>query len=205
MLHVGPEVGVVPVRLTKIEIDLQPMLSTRIHYFANNIAPKKRLHNAAGEVTLLEARAAGMRPVDPAADTASRVVHGETFVMIRREGKHLHAVFMEEAHPCVRIERGRVPGLVLFVVAGFLRRREFEKGPARVPPVLQPVESPVDSNSILDVPKGFERGLRSMMVIRTWLGNVFAHGPPALVRFGYANIALRRLEGLSDIQESGTL
>src|SRR4029077_7398939 len=136
MPAIGTKVCVVPVRMRKIEIDLQPVLAPCITHFSYYISFERRLHNAVSQVTTLEFGPPRRRPINTTLYSPFRVVHGETFVMIASDCEHLHPILFEELHPFIGIESRGVPGFVLLLIFLLLRGRQIQKWPTGIPPLL---------------------------------------------------------------------
>ena len=174
MRGVRAEVGVVPVGVGEIEVDLDIALVGGIGEFADDVAAEGGLHDGVGEVARLDAGASGRGPVGAAADSGFGVEHGEAFVVLGGEGEHLHAGLLEGVHPLAGVEGGGIPGLVERHVLLPVFQGHLEVRPGFRTAMPDGVDAPVDPDSELHVLKGFVCSRRGVVVFGD--GSVFNFG-----------------------------
>src|SRR5262249_46985307 len=116
MAAIRPKIGIVPIWMREIEINLDLSLVCGVAELLHHITFEGRFHDAVGQVALLHLWSSRGGPVDPLVYASLCVEHGETFMMFCREGKHLHATLMKNIHPSIGIETNRIPRFVQLVV-----------------------------------------------------------------------------------------
>ncbi len=162
---VGPEVGVVPVRVREVEIDFDVVTSSGGDEFRDHVAAERRFDDAVGAVAGLDLRTSRGSPVHAPGDARLRVEHREAVVVLRGEGEHAQAVVVEQLHPLLGVEAGGVPRLVSLLILLLLVERQLKERPRLAAGETLRVEAPVDADAVLDVLECLHRGGRRMFVV----------------------------------------
>ena len=134
---VRPENGVVPIQTREIQIDLYSLPVRLVGKLFHNVAFEWRLHDGLGKIAIFYLRSAGSGPVDAIFHPGSGVEHGKAFIVLRGEGEHSHAAFLERGDPVGRVKIGRIPRLVELVVFLAVLKRDLQERPGLRPPRCQ--------------------------------------------------------------------
>ena len=101
-LHIRSKIGVVPVRMREIQIDLDIPFVGCVTDFLHDIPPEWRLHDRVREVAWLPSLGPpGAVQLVRLLTLRFGVEQGEAFVMLGGQGEHLHSAFLESVHPPV--------------------------------------------------------------------------------------------------------
>src|ERR1019366_1686760 len=170
---------IIPVRMGKIKVYLHAVAVGGVGDFLDDVAVKRRVHDAVGEIAVLDFRLRAVGPVDAAGHAGMGVKHGKSVMVLGGEGDHLDAVGLEQVHPGVGIEIGGIKGLVKLLIglASFVVQARMavvlpDEWPGGVFAVAQlHIDAPMNAHAEFHLPEGGAGRVGSLAVIR--IGRVF--------------------------------